>query len=286
MNRLRPSEKRLFAILLDRRSACLCLILSLWAAGGGTAWGAGAKETQQQRATRARKACLSGDYQKGVDILTELFVESKDPVIIFNQGRCFEQSSRYEDAISRFEEYLRVTKNTGAKDREDAKEHIVDCQAKLDKGHAVAPPPAAASVIVPPPAAMPTIPQPQVALEPAVSVVEVPTSEPASSGGGLRIAGIVVGSVGVAALGSAIVLNHKANTMAKDLESPTGYSRSKLDDRKTYETMAWIGYGVGAACLAGGAILYAVGVTKQSSPVALLPALAPEYAGLNVQGAF
>jgi hypothetical protein len=59
----------------------------------------------QERA--ARKACLKGDYGKGVDILADLFVDTKDPTYIFNQGRCFEQNRRYEDAIGRFEEYLR-----------------------------------------------------------------------------------------------------------------------------------------------------------------------------------
>jgi hypothetical protein len=41
----------------------------------------------QERA--ARKACLSGDYAKGVEILSDLFIDTKDPVYLFNQGRCF-----------------------------------------------------------------------------------------------------------------------------------------------------------------------------------------------------
>jgi hypothetical protein len=32
-------------------------------------------------------ACLSGDYTKGVAILSELFVDTKDPTYLFNQGR-------------------------------------------------------------------------------------------------------------------------------------------------------------------------------------------------------
>ena len=46
-------------------------------------------------------ACLSGDYTKGVAILSELFVDTKDPTYLFNQGRCFEQNRRYDDAIAR-----------------------------------------------------------------------------------------------------------------------------------------------------------------------------------------
>jgi hypothetical protein len=263
-----------------RRSACLCAMLLLWGFAG-TAWGAGLRESQQQRVTRARKACLSGEYQKGVDILTELFIESKDPVIIFNQGRCYEQSSRYEDAISRFEEYLRVTKNTDAKDRGDAKEHIADCQAKLE------PLRASATAIVPPPALPPEIPQPNATPEPATGIVQAPPAEPVYAGRGLRIAGIVTASTGVAVLGTAVLLNLKANSMAKDLEKPTGYDRSKASDRKDYETYSWIGYGVGAACLVGGAVLYGLGLSSSGpSSVALAPALAPDHAGISLQGVF
>lgn len=56
----------------------------------------------------ARTACLAGDYSKGATILSQLFVETKDPNYIYNQARCFEQNSRYQEALSRFQEYLRV----------------------------------------------------------------------------------------------------------------------------------------------------------------------------------
>ena len=34
----------------------------------------------------AKKACAVGDFQKGVDILADLFVETDDPGWIYNQG--------------------------------------------------------------------------------------------------------------------------------------------------------------------------------------------------------
>ena len=36
----------------------------------------------------ARTACLSGDYGKGVALLSELLVSTMDPTYIYNQGRC------------------------------------------------------------------------------------------------------------------------------------------------------------------------------------------------------
>jgi len=42
----------------------------------------------------ARKACLSGDYDKGVEILSDLFLDTVDANYIFDQARCFEQNNR------------------------------------------------------------------------------------------------------------------------------------------------------------------------------------------------
>ncbi|HEY5284024.1 MAG TPA: hypothetical protein VIM14_14625, partial [Polyangia bacterium] len=81
----------------------------------------------------ARTACLAGDYVKGVAILSELFVSTNDSNYIFNQGRCFEQNHRYEDALSRFREYLRVGKQISSTDKAAAQKHMADCQDLLAK---------------------------------------------------------------------------------------------------------------------------------------------------------
>lgn len=59
--------------------------------------------------------------------------------------------------------------------------------------------------------------------------VEVATAPPQpfdkKAGAGLRMVGIVVGAVGVAALGTGVALNLKANSMATDLEKPDNFNR-------------------------------------------------------------
>jgi hypothetical protein len=67
----------------------------------------GANREAKEKA--ARTACLAGDYAKGVTLLSELFVETKNPNWIFNSGRCFEQNARFQEAISRFQEYKRIS---------------------------------------------------------------------------------------------------------------------------------------------------------------------------------
>jgi hypothetical protein len=59
-------------------------------------------EDQKVKERAARKACLSGNFAQGVEILSDLFIDTRDPTYIFNQGRCFEQNNRYDEALGRF----------------------------------------------------------------------------------------------------------------------------------------------------------------------------------------
>jgi hypothetical protein len=246
-----------------------------------------ANKQAQERA--ARKACLGGDFNKGVNILADLFVSTKDPTYIFNQGRCFEQNHRYEDAISRFEEYLRVPDaNLDAADRASAEKHIADCKEKLPEQPAKFAP----QVYVPPPPVATPERKPTPESEPVTPVVVQPEREPApvSSGAGLRIGGIVIASVGIAAVAAGVVFNLESNALINDMETKVGgYSTGNDSNSKTYKTLAWVGYGAGAACLVTGAILYGVGYRpseSSSTSVAILPAFGPGQAGALLTGGF
>jgi hypothetical protein len=59
------------------------------------------------------------------------FLRKLDFDYIYNQARCFEQNHRYDDAISRFREYLKKAPNLSEADRADAENHIADCQGFL-----------------------------------------------------------------------------------------------------------------------------------------------------------
>ena len=121
-----------------RRSASPFLIsLPVTLLLGGLAATPALAAGKQSREHAARRACLSGDVNTGVTILSDLFIDTKDPTYIFNQGRCFEQNHRYEDAVSRFEEYLRVPEgHLDADDRAAAEKHIAEAvnYRRLDRG--------------------------------------------------------------------------------------------------------------------------------------------------------
>ena len=250
---------------------------------------ADSKDTQRPRA--ARKACLAGDYAKGVSILSDLFLDTKDATYIYNQGRCLEQNGRFEDAVFRFQEYLRVATNLSETDRGEARKHIADCQDQLAKrtgqpaSDAAPLGPLAAPAVVQGAAPAPAVVQPP----PPSLLVQANPRPAAESGSGIRTAGVVAAGFGGAALLAGVAFNLKVNSIASSYQDRGGYTQGKESDRKTYESLAWVGYGVGAACVATGAVLYLLGRkagTRDSSTVAVLPAFAPGEAGAVLKGAF
>jgi tetratricopeptide (TPR) repeat protein len=231
----------------------------------------------------AKKACATGDFVKGVDILADLFVDTNEFSYVYNQGRCYQQANRWEQAISRFREYLRKAKDISESDRIETDRQIADCEASLGKTAQVAPPPVAATPAVP--VIHPETP-PQV-LDPATSNVSS-KPEPSPSvgsrgrGRGLRVTGIILAAVGVAAVGTGVGLALKAQGL-----STKDFSQSREDERASLKTGSLVSYGVGAAAIATGAILYIVGwPSEQTSSVALLPVAAPGGASVLLKGRF
>ncbi|MBN2576985.1 MAG: hypothetical protein JXP73_20655 [Deltaproteobacteria bacterium] len=96
-------------------------------------------ESREATERAARKARLSGDVTKGVELLSDLSLDTRDPTHIFNQARCFEQNNRCEEAIGRFREYLRKAPGLSPEVRADTEKHIADCQALLGQQPAPAP---------------------------------------------------------------------------------------------------------------------------------------------------
>jgi hypothetical protein len=222
---------------------------------------------------------LNGDYQTGVSLLSDLFLDTRDPTYLYNQGRCLEQNRRFEDAIARFTEYLHSAQSTRLTDtdRAEAEKHIAVCKAALEHqamlGPATAPPTASVEATSSPttvPPASSAAAQPQ-AGAPAGTVTAGPEPAAASPGRALRIAGIVCGAVGVAAIGAGVGFALKTQSISSS-EAKNGPTKAQEDDRKMYETLGWVSYGVGGAALATGVVLYLLGwPSAPSTTVALLP---------------
>jgi tetratricopeptide (TPR) repeat protein len=268
----------------------LCSILiALSLLVGGSAFSKGRPPKVAEPAGRevkereARKACLEGDYVKGVSILSDLFLDSKDASYIYNQGRCYEQNERYQEAIGRFREYMRTP---GSEDTPIAQKHIAECEALERKRNPSAVEPGTQPVVQPTATPVAVVPAAPVPAQPTAIVQQSPDVT-TIAGSGLRTAGVVTAGIGAAGLITGVVLNLKANSLASSIEPPNTYQRSVESSRKNYQTFSWVGYGVGAAGIVTGAILYGIGWSRgNSTDVALLPAIGPGLAGATVRGAF
>jgi hypothetical protein len=268
-------------------SILVSLVLAL-----GTAPTAGAADKPASRTAMekaAKKACITGDVRKGIDVLGDLFVETGDLTYVFNQGRCFQQNHRCEEAIDRFREYLRKSPDLLSKDRAEVNRYISDCEALQAKQ---APPPAAPAA-APIPAALSAAPVPTAPAAAATTLAAAPASAAEQRGDSrLRTAGLVTVSVGVIALAGGVLCNIHANALTSDLNKPAGWDRGKASSRETYQTLGWwAGYGVGAAALATGVTLFVLGGHSGSSvdarpAVALAPLLLPGFASLSVRGSY
>ena len=248
--------------------------------------GSASAENEKSRIVQekaAKKACAVGDFQKGADILADLLVETNDPTHIYNQARCYQQNNRWEQAISRFREYMRKAKNLSDSDRAETEQQISDCEASLGKAAQVEPPAVAATIPV---ANVETRAQPleteksKVAAQPALRLQD------GSQGRGLRRSGIVSAVVGLAAVGTGVGFALKTQSISSD-EGKNGPTKAKEDQRRSLETWGWVSYGVGAVALATGSVLYILGwPSDQSTSVALLPILVPDGASMMLKGRF
>jgi hypothetical protein len=116
------------------------------------------KEDQDTRAKAAKKACLLGDVEKGADILADLYVETNDPTFIYNQGRCFEQNGKNDQAVLRFKEYQRKAQGLSPADVDALRKKIEDLEAT--SAQRPSPPPPVIPAAPPPtvPASTATVP--------------------------------------------------------------------------------------------------------------------------------
>jgi hypothetical protein len=255
------------------RMTGLCLVLGISLLPLASAYGA----SRDAKERAAKKACMTGDPTKGVEILADLYIDTNEPTYIFNQGRCLEQNHKCEDAIERFREYQRKVGDDAVEAKTEAQKHIRECQAVLGIKASDQPASPGAGLA----STSPGQPTSNLEQPPAGELVATPSPR-RDLGAGLRTTGIVTASVGAVGVLAGLVFNLKYNSGVGDIEAK--YQKSHQSSNEDNKTLAIVGYGVGAACLVGGAILYYVG-WRQGKVVAT-PGTIAGSPGAVIGGAF
>jgi hypothetical protein len=279
---------------------CFVIALSWWLATP-----VAAAVSKDNRARAAKKACLSGDYAKGVGLLAELYVDTNDPMFIFNQGRCFEQNGRYEDAVTRFREYQRKLVDAGRASDPEADRHVTECSAMLEKQKAsnlqgrssatsaevnVAPSTegVARDATKAPPSASPPAPtySPEVALEKSLPQSPVPAAPATVPGGGehplppedasmpiQKELGYGAGALGILGLGTGLAAYLLARSYLDDASgqgctgsSCEGPGRSQYESAQTALLVCNIAAVSGGILLVGGLVLVLTSPSPSHAP--------------------
>ena len=234
----------------------------VWLAAGGAA----RADDRDPREAEAKKACLGGKPERGIEVLAELYAETNDPTYIYNQGRCFEQNGKASEALTRFREYLRKSPNLGAEERAQVQAHITEMEEQTRP----APTPAAA----PPPAA------------------PAPVAPATDTGRQLRIAAIATASVGVALVAAGVYFGARTHALSDEVTADAKkglFSQSKYDEGQRDQLLQWVGYGIGAAALVSGGLLYFLGSRRadgEAATVTAMPTLGPGGAGASLRVVF
>jgi hypothetical protein len=248
---------------------------------------ANAAESRDVREREARKACFTGDVDRGVEILVDLYGETGHPNYIFNQARCFERNGKYDQALLSYEDYLRKATNLGEADRAQVEKSIAELRAKVASS---APPPAGGAAAGPALLA-PTLDVAGPTPPPSATEPPPPSSLPPggvdkAGGSGWpwqRTAGVVSlivagGSLAFGVAGHVLResrsgdFNDSCTINAGEpvpIDSSSGANcRGKHDSVQSASRMMWIGY-IGAGALTGAGVALLLLAPRADRPGAM-----------------
>lgn len=257
--------------------ACLVGILVALAARGAQAQlTADQKQEMRQHYEKATRAYDIEKYGEAVDEYQKAYEIGGDPAMLYNIAQAYRLNKQLPDALHFYRRYLQRSPN--ARNREDVERKINDLEQSIEaKRKADEATAAAARLRAPPPVTPP--PRPAVLASPRLVTVPTPAAE---GGNGMRVAGIVVTSVGVAALITSGVTGYLASKKGDDLTNASKnggtFDPSVESSGKTLNTVA-------IATVIGGGVMAVVGTVLLVSsrkgpgeetaarPVALAPVL-------------
>jgi hypothetical protein len=160
------------------------------------------------------------------------------------------------------------------------------------EGAASGQPPTAARTAVTPASSAP-VPAPETDPSPPAATEATTAPSPAGGGSNWRTWAIVAGSVGIVGVGTGVVLSVLTQRTRQQVESDGRqgfYDPSKDSRGRTYATLQWVGYGVGAAGLLTAAVVSFVGASAAQpagrQSVAVAPVIGPGQGGVLLQGSF
>jgi tetratricopeptide (TPR) repeat protein len=255
---------------------------------------------------KANEFFYNGQYEEARRRYAKLLSDNPDETIYLrNLARCNENLGNLDEAIRLFQSYLRESKDLSPNEQAEVKGFVANLEARQAQG---AKPPAAALPPLPPPPSSPPPPVSGPVMPPPTGPPPPYSSSPVAAGGdhggGLRIAGIAAGGLGVVLVAVGAYYGAQASDAAHEIETKavpgTSYNTSlkAIDDRgRSDETKQWVLLGAGAGSLIGAGVLYYLGTRGDESggaspsppgttAMTLAPAISSRSLGALLRGTF
>ena len=238
--------------------ASLIVVLSLL-----TSLRVAAAPASDKREIRARADFAAGRYQTALDTFVELFSENPDPVFLRNIARCHQKLEQPKLAIDRFREYLGKSQGLARDERTEIEGYIKEMEAmdaaqRAASASAEAPPPFSGTVTPPPTSSPVPAPvaetQPQLVQQPHETTTLEGKAGSSTGGRAWRTAGIATAGGGAVLLGMGLVFGLSAQSAADEVSEK--YDPETERDGKRAVTLQWVSYGVGAAAVTAGILMY------------------------------
>jgi tetratricopeptide (TPR) repeat protein len=252
-----------------------------------------------KREIQARADFAAGRYQQAVEKFAELYAQTADPVFLRNIARCYQKMKRPQEAIDRFNDYLHKATDLSPVERAEIDGYIKEMEAlrATQEPPVAATRPAAPSPAPPAPAGAPErTPDPKRELEPTKTARPSPAEAPPAAavstgppGSGTnahasRVAGIATAAAGAALAGVGLAFGIAARSAGERVSNT--YDSSTAADGPLYEKLQWIGYGVGAAAMVTGVLLYVHGTEEKAGDLHARAAFDGRGGALLLEGRF
>ena len=245
------------------------------------------KQEILQHYERATRAYDIQKYSEAVEEYQKAYEIGGDPAMLYNVAQAFRLNDQVSEALHAYRRYLQRSPN--ARNRADVERKIGELERTLETRRKAAE--AAAANAPPAPVAGTSADQGSTPVLPAARLITVPDGPPSHK---LRNTGIVLASVGVAALGASIVTGRMAAKKGDELTTASTngdqFDPGVESSGKRLNTVTIISAIAGGALAATGAVLMIVSAARPSStetPVATLtPLLGGGGFGLAAAGHF
>ena len=281
---------------MNRRAKFILTVMFALAATTGVARESRAqsrtKQTAESHYEKGMKAYTLGHFPEAIEEFEKAYEMRSEPIFLYNIAQSHRQNDAPQRAIFFYRRYLEADPN--AKNKAEIEKRIKDMETQMNaqKEKEIA-----SAAVTPAPAAPPTTAAPTTAPQPdptaaqpssgstTVQTTQAPPAEDTHQGRGLRIAGIATASLGVAGVAAGIAFGLHSNSLHDEAIKGT-YIDSKYQDSKSFRTLEWVSFGIGGAAVVTGVVLYYLGLSAKSAPIAIAPIFAPGAGGAAVFGSF